>query len=117
MNPKNDKNDKNDKNIVFQETLIALEENWMEKNVINTLILDSGGILNEVHFRFEDNDDGYYLLCELEVENIDNLPDDVEEDILDEIEYAFDEIRENLKENGLDLDAYLGEKVYLNKVT
>jgi hypothetical protein len=109
-----------DKNIKFQDYLVALEDKWMEKNVINTFIIDCDGSLNAVHFRFEDDDDddddGYYLLCELEVENIDSLPDDVEENILNEIEYAFDEIREGLEEEGLDLDAYLGEKVLLNKV-
>lgn len=108
--------DENDKNNLYQDALLALEENWMEKNVINTFIIDCGGTLNEVHFRFKDDDDGYYLVCELEVENIDSLPDDVEENILDEIESAFDEIREGLEEEGLDLDAYLGEKVILNRV-
>lgn len=104
------------KNEQFQEHLAALEDKWMEKNVINTFIIDAGGSVNEVHFRFEDEDDGYYLVCELEVDGIDELPEDVEENILNEIEWAFDEIRDELEGEGLDLDAYLGEKVVLTPV-
>lgn len=105
-----------EKNEQFQEHLAALEDKWMEKNVINTFIIDAGGSVNEVHFRFEDEDDGYYLVCELEVDGIDELPEDVEENILNEIEWAFDEIRDELEGEGLDLDAYLGEKVVLTPV-
>lgn len=105
-----------DKNEQFQEWLVAIEDKWMEKNVINTFIIDAGGSVNEVHFRFEDEDDGYYFVCELEVDGIDELPEDVEENILNEIEWAFDEIRDELEGEGLDLDAYLGEKVVLTPV-
>ncbi len=105
-----------EKNEQFQEWLVALEDKWMEKNVINSYILDAGGVLNEVHFRFEDDNEGYYLVCELEIEGIDNLPDDVEENVLNEIEWAFDEIREDLESEGLDLDSYLGEKVSIKAV-
>lgn len=108
--------DMTEKNQQFQTWLSALEDKWMEKNIINTFILDAGGVLNEVHFRFEDDEDGYYLVCELEVENIDTLPDDAEENIYNEIEWAFDEIRDELEENGLDLDAYFGEKLILKRV-
>jgi len=102
-----------DKNIKFQDYLVALEDKWMEKNVINSYVLDAGGSVNQVAFRFEDEGDEFYFVCELEVEGLEELPEDVEENILNEIEWAFDEIREDLEANGLDLDNYLGEKVLL----
>lgn len=104
-----------DKNIKFQDYLVALEDKWMEKNVINSYVLDAGGRINLVTFRFEDEDEGddFYFVCELEVEDIDVLPEDVEQNILNEIEWAFDEIREDLESDGLNLDSYLGEKILL----
>lgn len=110
--------DKSEKNIKFQNWLSNLEEMWMEKNVINTYVIDSGGSVDQVNFRFEDDDegDGYYLVCELEVEGIDSLPEDVEENILNEVEWAFDDIRSDLEAEGLDLDEYSGEKVLLKRV-
>lgn len=109
-------NNLNDKNQQFQEWLVDLENKWMQKNVINTQILDAGGVLNEVHFRFEDDDDRFYFVCELEVENIDSLPEDIEENIYNEIEWAFDDIRDELAEEGLDIEACLGEKLILTRV-
>ncbi len=105
-----------DKNIKFQDYLVALEDKWMEKNVINSYILDAGGRVSLVTFRFEDEGDDFYFVCELEVEDIDELPDDVEEKILNEIEWAFDEIRDDLESEGLDLEACLGEKLLLTRV-
>lgn len=104
-----------EKNEQFQEHLAALEDKWMEKNVINSYILDAGGTLNFVTFRFQEEGDDFYFVCELEVEGIDELPDDAEENILNEIEWAFDDIREELADEGLDLDHYLGEKLLLNR--
>lgn len=105
-----------DKNIKFQDYLVALEDKWMEKNVINSYVLDAGGRINLVTFRFEDEGEDFYFVCELEVEDIDDLPEDVEQNILNEIEWAFDEIRGDLESEGLDLEGYLGEKLLLNKV-
>jgi hypothetical protein len=106
----------NDKNLLFHDYLLALEDKWMEKNIVNSYILGCGGVLNEVHFRFEDEDDGYYLVCELKVEGIDSVPENVEEKILNKIEWAFDDIRDELAEQGLDLDLSLGEKLVLTRV-
>ena len=111
------KSDIPDKNQLFGDALASIEDLWMEKNVINSYVLDCGGVINEIHFRFlDEGDDGYYLICELEVENIDVLPNKAEENILNEIEWAFDQIRDDLESRGLDLDAYLGEKVLITKV-
>jgi hypothetical protein len=106
----------NDKNLLFHDYLLALEDKWMEKNIVNSYILGCGGVINEVHFRFEDEDDGYYLVCELKVEGIVSVPEDVEEKILNKIEWAFDDIRDELAEQGLDLDLSLGEKLVLTRV-
>ena len=105
-----------DKNEAFYYYLVQLEEKWMEKNVINSYILQCGGVINEVHFRFEDEWDEYYFVCELEVEGIDSVPANVEQKILNEIEWAFDEIRDELEEQGLDLESSLGEKLVLTRV-
>ena len=105
-----------DKNIKFQDYLVALEDKWMEKNVINSYVLDAGGRVSLVTFRFEDEGDDFYFVCELEVEDIDELSDEVEEKILNEIEWAFDEIRDDLESEGLDLEACLGEKLLLTRV-
>jgi hypothetical protein len=102
-----------DKNDQFKDYLAALEDKWMEKNIINSYVLDAGGRINQVTFRFKDEGDEFYFVCELEVEGLEELPEDVEENILNEIEWAFDEIREDLEADGLDLDNYLGEKVIL----
>jgi hypothetical protein len=104
------------KNDTFNEHLVQLEDKWMEKNIVNSYIIGCGGVINEVHFRFEDEEDGYYLVCELEVEGIDSIPADVEEKILNKIEWAFDDIRDELAEQGLDLDLSLGEKLVLTRV-
>lgn len=104
------------KNVIFQDHLAALEDKWMEKNVINSYVLDAGGRINLVTFRFEEEGDDFYFVCELEVEDIDELPDDIEKKILDQIEWAFDEIRGDLESEGLDLEGYLGDKLLLNKV-
>ncbi len=106
----------NDKNTLFQQYLQDLEDKWMEKNVINSYILDAGGRINLVTFRFEDEGDDFYFVCELEVEGIDELHEDVERNILNEIEWAFDEIRDDLESEGLDLEAYLGERLQLTRV-
>jgi hypothetical protein len=105
-----------DKNILFEESLVALEDKWMEKNIINSYILDCGGLINEVHFRFHDAKDGYFFVCELEVEDIDSIPEDVEESILNQIEWGFDDMRDELESEGLDLEMYLGEKLLITKV-
>ncbi len=110
------KKDDTNKNEAFYDYLVQLEEKWMEKNVVNSYILQCGGVINEVHFRFEDQGDEYYFVCELEVEGIDSVPGDVEEKILNEIEWAFDEIRDELEEQGLDLESSLGEKLVLTRV-
>lgn len=104
------------KNELFADDLASIDNLWMEKNIINSYVLDCGGTVNEINFRFDDQNDGYYLICELQVENIDSLSKDVEENILNEIEWAFDEIRDDLAGRGLDLEEYLGEKVLISKV-
>jgi hypothetical protein len=106
----------NDKNTLFQQYLQDLEDKWMEKNIINSYILDAGGSINLVTFRFQDEGDDFYFVCELEVEGIDELHEDVERNILNEIEWAFDEIRGDLESEGLDLEAYLGERLQLTRV-
>lgn len=111
-----DATDDNDKNLKFQDYLVALEDKWMEKNIINSYVLDAGGRVNQVTFRFEDEDDDFYFVCELEVEDIDKLPDSLEKKILDEIEWAFDEIRPDCISEGLDMDGYLGDKLLLSRV-
>lgn len=106
---------KKGKNEQFYDYLVELEEHWMEKNVVNSDIIDCGGSIREIHFRFEDEGDGYYLVCELEVEGIDSIPEEVEENISNKVEWAFDDIRESLEDEGLDLESYLGEKVLIKK--
>lgn len=106
---------KKGKNEQFYDYLVELEEHWMEKNVVNRDIIDCGGSIREIHFRFEDEGDGYYLVCELEVEGIDSIPEKVEENISNKVEWAFDDIRESLEDEGLDLESYLGEKVLIKK--
>ena len=106
----------NDYNQQFTNFLSDLEDKWMEKNIINSLILEANGVLNEVHFRFEDlGEEGYYFVCEIEVENIDSLPEKIQEEVYNQIEWAFDDMRDELEELGLDLDLYLGEKLLLKK--
>ena len=39
----------NDYNQQFTDFLSDLEDKWMEKNIINSLILEANGVLNEVH--------------------------------------------------------------------
>ena len=105
-----------DKNQLFDDFLTSIEDKWMEKDVVNSYVRECGGILNFVTFRFIDEAEGYYFECELEIENLDSFPDDIEQKILNEIEWAFDGISEELKSEGLDLDSYLGEKLLLTKV-
>jgi hypothetical protein len=105
-----------DKNQLFGDFLTSIEDKWMERDVVNSYVRECGGILNFVTFRFIDETEGYYFECELEIENLDSFPEDIEQKILNEIEWAFDEIRDELKSEGLDLDSYLGEKLLLTKV-
>ena len=106
-----------DKNQLFGDFLTSIEDKWMEKDVVNIYVLECGGTLNFVTFRFIDEAEGYYFECELEIENLDSFPEDIEQKILNEIEWAFDDIRDELESEGLDLDSYLGENLLLTKVT
>ncbi len=104
------------KNDAFDEDLNQLQDKWMEKDIVSSYIRECGGQLELVSFHFEDVEDGYYyFVCTLEVEDIDSLPKDVEEKILNEIEWAFDDIRVGLAERGLDLESSLGEKLVLTR--
>ncbi len=105
-----------DKNQLFGDFLTSIEDKWMEKDVVSSYVRECGGILNFVTLRFIDEAEGYYFECELEIENLDSFPEDIEQKILNEIEWAFDDIRDELKSEGLDLDSYLGEKLLLTKV-
>jgi hypothetical protein len=100
----------------FSDILQALEDKWMEKDFISTYIKECGGLLDFVTFRFKEEGGDYYFECELEVEGLDSLPKEVEQKILNEIEWAYDEIYAELDSKGADLEGYLGDKLLLTRV-
>lgn len=100
----------------YTDLFLPIEDLWMEKNVINTFVIDDGGSVVDVHFsvKFEDGSDEFYVVLDLTVSGIDSLSDEAEGHILDEIEWAMDEIRDSeFGKYGLDPDNYLGEEINL----
>ena len=100
----------------YTDLFLPLEELWMEKNVINTFVIDDGGSVVDVHFsvKFEDDSEEFYVVLDLTVSGIDSLSDEAEGHILDEIEWAMDDIRDTeFSKYGLDPDNYLGEEINL----
>jgi hypothetical protein len=81
----------------YGDLFSPIEESWLEKNVINTFVIDDGGSINNLTFSIQPTDDGadFDIVLNLYVSGISELSEDSEEKILNEIEWAIDEIRED----------------------
>ena len=89
----------------YQEIFSSIEDVWMEKKNISQHVMNDGGVLKDVSLdvRKEDNED-FVVICNLTISGIEELSDASEEGILDEIEWATDEISDD-QWSSVDLDA------------
>lgn len=100
----------------YSDLFLPIEDHWMEKNVINTFVINDGGRVIDVHFsvRFADGGKDFYIVLDLTVSGIDRLSDDAHGNILNEIEWAMDEIKDTeFSKYDLDVDHYLNEEINL----
>jgi len=106
----------NDDPFKYADLFLPIEDRWMEKNIINTFVINDGGRVIDVHFsvRFVDGDKDFYIVLDLTVSGIDSLSDSAHGNILNEIEWAMDDIKDTeFSKYDLDVDHYLNEKINL----
>jgi len=88
----------------YEKIFSPIEEVWMEKKNISQYVINDGGEMKNVHLDVKkDNEDNFIVILNLTVAGIDELSEDSENGILDEIEWATDEISDDeWMEVGLD---------------
>jgi hypothetical protein len=88
----------------YEKIFSPIEDLWMEKNNINQHVANDGGSMKDVNLdiRLSDNGD-FIVVLNLTVSGIEELSSEAEEGILDEIEWATDEISDE-QWSSVDLD-------------
>ena len=100
----------------YADLFLPIEDHWMEKNVINTFVINDGGRVVDVHFRirFADSGKDFFVVLDLTVSGINKLSAEAHGNILNEIEWAMDEIKDTeFSEYDLDVDHYINEEINL----
>lgn len=105
----------------FGELIGPYEEIWLEKNIINSIIIDEGGSINEITFTVEpsepggDTSDGWLFVLSLDLEGIESLSDDANEAVMDKVEALTDDIGEEFATAGLDIELLEDFRIDINK--
>jgi hypothetical protein len=80
------------------------EEIWLEKNIINTYILDAGGRILNLTFEFEETSTGWLFILKLTLEKLKTLDETTTNLIMDKMEALTDDIGDDFNEVNLDID-------------
>ena len=88
----------------YEKIFSPIEDIWMEKNNINQHVVNDGGSMKDVNLdvRLSENGD-FIVVLNLTVIGIEELSSEAEEGIIDEIEWATDEISDE-QWSSVDLD-------------
>jgi len=94
----------------FGELIGPYEEIWLEKNIINSIIIDEGGSISDITFSVEPSEpdgdiaDGWLFVLTLGLREIASLSDDAKEAVMDKVEALTDDIGEEFATAGLDIE-------------